>query len=66
MQLLDKYFRGFAWKLCQKGAIILPLSHLSRNSLLLHYFSLFSLLCCPASDVNVEGGEIVADQREFW
>ena len=31
-------------------------------------FSIFSPLCsCPAtSDFNVEGGDIVADQREFW
>ena len=34
----------FSRHLCWRGTILLPLSHLSSNSLL-HYFSIFSLLC---------------------
>ena len=38
----------FAWHLCQRGAILLPLSHLSSDSLL-HHIPIFRVLCLTIS-----------------
>ena len=49
----------FAQHLCQRGAILLPLSHLSSNSLL-HNFSNFRPLCQAQEIILTDEAPIVA------
>ena len=49
----------FSWHLCQRDAILLPLLHLSSNSILLHNFCNFSPFRKGFKCSGVEGQDVV-------